>query len=413
MTFRQRSKGGFTLSPNLTYRSRFGNCSDLNWTNFSASSWTLVGVLETMSDIVTPNWKQKMARGEIIFNPMTSSRRESGIVDGGVGAYFDTQNISCVATQTRFEVDHQTNFFSGYLNPLYGTTAQPVPVVSAISDLDIADLVTEVSTRLLSERGRADNNLFESVAEYKKTIAMFRKPTDSLFRWSKSNGSKVMKLTPENAWLAYRYGLKPFIKDVTGIIEGLSKKVGNRRKTSRANGSLQRSTVESSGTTRSPVSLTFNIQKVDSVEVRAMSIDEYAADLISNIGFTGKGLLTLPWELIPYSFVADWFVNVGDFIGALAPAPGYKQLGSCVTVRRSIYNLYSAGSTSIVPASGYRTPPIRGVTGSCYSSLVTKTRSGIGAPGIVLKHDFKLDDAVRLLDALALLKQILERFFRR
>jgi hypothetical protein len=40
--------------------------------------------------------------------------------------------------------------------------------------------------------------------------------------------------------------------------------------------------------------------------------------------------------LVPFSFVADWFVNFGDFIEALLPRSGTYPLASWYTVTREI-----------------------------------------------------------------------------
>jgi hypothetical protein len=49
------------------------------------------------------------------------------------------------------------------------------------------------------------------------------------------------------------------------------------------------------------------------------------------------------WELIPFSFIVDWFANVGDTIAALTPDAGVKQRASWVTVRENITALNSSG----------------------------------------------------------------------
>jgi hypothetical protein len=365
-----------------------------------------------MDDVVTPRFFSRKREGKVTFNPMTKVRRFSEVVDGGQGAWYRAIAISCPATGAHFEVEHVDNAFGWYLNPIYPTPIT-IPTVTIIPEKEVSDLITEVCTKCAAERGKADNNLFESVAEYKQTLRMFLKPQNSLFKFFNKNGKKMSKLSPENAWLAYRYGLKPFIKDVSGIIEGLSKTTGLKRVTTRAKGEISRQESINTVSTRGVTTVTINNQTIDTVRVRAMSLDEYVATTASNIGFTAKGLITVPWELVPYSFVADWFVNVGDYLNALAPAPGYNQLGSCYTVERITSNIYTPVSTTIVSGSGYENPPLRPVSGTLRSVLETKTRSALVTPGLIVKNNFKLTDAVRAADAIALLKQQADRIFQR
>jgi hypothetical protein len=37
------------------------------------------------------------------------------------------------------------------------------------------------------------------------------------------------------------------------------------------------------------------------------------------------------WELTPFSFIADWFFNIGQTISSWTPNPGVKELASWVT----------------------------------------------------------------------------------
>lgn len=411
MVSRYRSSGGWANAPLLTYRTRYVDCANTSWNNGSLGTSLLVGERRIMTDVVTPGFRRKQGKGEVVFNPMTYEKQVSGYEEGS-NHHIRHIPESCAATHTHYEVEYLTGPWIGYwLNTIYPTPAT-VPVSGVIPGLEQSDLATEVTTKCLAERGKADNNLFESVAEYKQTLSMLRRPQDSLFRYLNKNGEKIRKLSPESAWLAYRYGVRPFIKDVQGIIEGLGKTVGNKRSTTRAKGSIQRSEITSANyNIGNPVVLKIQKQTIESIEYRATSLDEYVADTASNIGFTAKGLLTLPWELVPYSFVADWFVNVGDFLNALAPAPGYKQLGSCITKRHSIYCLYTVIQTTAT--GNYQHPPVRSNTASCYGSLETKTRTSLGTPGLVIKNDFKLNDAVRAADATALLKQRMDRLFKR
>jgi hypothetical protein len=49
----------------------------------------------------------------------------------------------------------------------------------------------------------------------------------------------------------------------------------------------------------------------------------------------GSRLRDIPatlWEVVPYSFVVDWFFNVGDWIQAFTPAPGITPLRNWATV---------------------------------------------------------------------------------
>jgi hypothetical protein len=329
---------------------------------------------------------------------------------------FSSVATTCGAPPLHYEGKLASTFCVNTVFGLADCSTQTLPCTTIIPDSDINSLITEVSTSVLAKRGRADNNLFESVAEYRQTADLLLKPQKTLNDFLDTFSSRISKLRrlkgAASAWLAYRYGIRPFISDVSGIIDGLGKNIGKRRVTYRSSGRISRSST--SVVTGIPLGIfgfSFSKQNTDSVSVRAMSLDEYVADLTSNVGFTTKDLITVPWELVPYSFVADWFANVGDVINALAPAPGYEQLGSCYVLEREFGNVWTCNNTSM-SNPGYVWTGGSG-SGVQFSSRF-KTRSRVAtlpSPGLIIKNDFRFDKFTRVADGLSLISQKLTRLF--
>jgi hypothetical protein len=131
-----------------------------------------------------------------------------------------------------------------------------------------------------------------------------------------------------------------------------------------------------------------------------MALDEVDLSFLGNLGFPLKGLITLPWELQSYSFVADWFANIGDYIGSLAPSVGYNMLGSCMVEHRVTVNTYT--STGVNKTNGTWTLDAP-ITGTFSIVREETTRRPLAARGLVIKNDFKLDEFTRSADAFALL----------
>jgi hypothetical protein len=145
------------------------------------------------------------------------------------------------------------------------------------------------------------------------------------------------------------------------------------------------------------------------LSARAMSLDEVEFTLSDDFGFTTKGLTTLPWELVTYSFVADWLLNIGDLLGALVPAgPGWKILGSCLVMERFTTYTWRPVSTTCINAGYDMTRPITGHVGM---TSLHKWRQPLEAPGLVFKSDFRLDSVTRCVDSLALLAQQINSVF--
>lgn len=405
MSVRHRSMGALAPAPTYTLEGRYANCAQLNWVSIGTFSPCYVGVSKEMDDVLTPRFRARQIKGEVFFNDLSIKTVESVIESFGQFTWHSSGAPSCLSPVLHHEARTTSPYSVSYLTS--GFPTRPIPTIPLISQLDINDLVVEVTTKGLGARGNANNNLFESVAEYKQALALFTSPLKNIWRFITKNESKIKLLRPDEAWLVYRYGIKPFIGDVTGIIEGLKQKVGHKRQTTRAKGEISKSDVSVvSASPGSGLSATFSAQTTDYCKVRFTSIDEYVATVASNIGFTAKGLITVPWELVPYSFVADWFLNVGDYLNALAPAPGYKTLGSCVVVERGTYTRYQNTGITV---TGYTTDTIDASV--CHGNTYVKTRSKVGTPGIVIRSDFKLDNLVRASDLLALVSQKLFQLF--
>lgn len=408
MVSRTRSRGGFfTYGTKCTQWVKDRNCSDATDVKLGEYTTCKVGSLQTTTDVVVPNFELRRSRGEVFFNPYQSTRQDSFVDQDGNGPAYQTVANSCSSP-----VKHQTGHYDG---PWLASLVAPgvtVPVVKCVSESEIASLQKEISTKVLANRGKSSNNLFESLAEYKQTLSMLNGPIKSLYRLFGKMEGTVRVMRPDEAWLVFRYGIKPAVNDIQGIISGMKQATGKKRESTRAKGEiLGHNSVSSTYMNFAGLTINTTVQNIitDSVHVSAVSLDEYVATLASNIGFTPKGLITVPWELLSYSFVYDWFVNVGDFLSAFAPAPGYQQLGSCLVTQREIENVYTV--SNLAYNAGYITLT-RGWDGELRSRLITKTRTPLKPAGLVVRNDFKLvASATRQGDAIALLSQRLLKLF--
>lgn len=413
---RHRTRGGLTTaSPNVLQYDIWRTCSESSFVQtVNRAPNCRTGSLETMDDYVTPSFYSRRKRGEILFNDMFYSKRENLLTSVGAGTWWRyNSGINCSGIMRYHEFKHEGPLFMEQCYAISNTAIDGfLPVDQLISGSDVADLQSEISTKCLAGRGTADSNLFESVAEIRQTLDLLRNPFNSINRLLfKAGGLRKKGASAAETWLQYRYGVLPLVSDIDSIIKGVKKKTGNVRKTTRASGSLTRTKSLTLDLDYSSVGGGHNYigkQISDVINVRAMSLDEYRASLYENIGFTTAGLVTLPWELIPYSFVADWFVNVGDYLQALVPLPGVTSLGSCVTTERTGQVLWSAAGTT-APSTAV---VLRPVTGGCTSRIVTKVRTSILPPSLQIRSDFRLDSAVRFGSAVSLLVQRMDRLFR-
>lgn len=128
-----------------------------------------------------------------------------------------------------------------------------------------------------------------------------------------------------SSWLEYSYAWKPLLNDVYNLCEATAQAMTERGpdvRYVRAKAMSVRKTVKGSNTPnwRGWTSVTeyFQVRKV-SMKV-GYKIDNGGASIAVAFGLTNP--LTIAWELIPFSFVADWFLPIGTAISALSADHG-------------------------------------------------------------------------------------------
>lgn len=120
-----------------------------------------------------------------------------------------------------------------------------------------------------------------------------------------------------NAWLAYRYAIMPnyyLIKDVVEARQNMGK-------------SFIREQVSKFETLSLPVSTGVTISGTRTIRHRAwcgVRLRVYSP-LDELLGVIQTNPFLTAWELVPLSFVVDWFVGVGDALSTLTPPSGLEQ----------------------------------------------------------------------------------------
>lgn len=381
------------------------------WVNLTGGSVTTpsvsVGTLRQTTDFVTKGYKKLVAQGAIIMNPYESVHRTTAS---------DYASALHVTTPGPNAGIFGGNWSHHILQ--WGVSGPSVSRFTLIDEAEVQRMKTLASTRVRSQIGRPTTDNWENLAEMDKTLRALSSPFYSWFRYYRKLGDVGSAgLSLANLWLQMRYGLIPVMKSTIETVKQLQKSHRPERQTTRAREILS----ANSGSTVSWVdggtySRVYGIQQTETHEVRAMSIDEalFGTGIAFDAGFSAKGLWSLPWELVPWSFVADWFFNVGDYIGSLGNFFQERSLGQCLVHTTVLSQTRTEQSVSLVPGSGTSGWVIVTPSSGHWVRLdnVWKTRvQGLSSSGIVVKSDFRLDSATRVGDSLALIgQQILSKF---
>lgn len=328
----------------------------------SSSSGTisnLTGETKTFSDWVTPNFKSRSRRGEIIVNPMITHITRRGCTETGY-------KWKCLCDTNKYTT---YDFQGPYLSRSWvGGVVQATDILSEFERNAVrSEAVTAARADLFSPNAQ----LMVDAAEAGKTLQMLRNPLDNLNqlfrkinnRRLSSRASRALSFTQflGNEWLRYRYGILPLVSTIDGIVQSIDERkvVEATRQTSRATRQTSTSTHSVSQITSNGVVIQFGTYRESSYKCRAGLIYEDFVTMEQKLGIDWREIPSAAWDLVPYSFVVDHFFNINDFIRGFWSTVG----------RQSIGEWYTEEYRDIISrAIGYCTPASSGLCGG-YSML--------------------------------------------
>jgi hypothetical protein len=250
----------------------------------------------------------------------------------------------------------------------------------------------------LYDKYRGNLDLSVDAGQLRQTKAMFN-AIDVAERFVVRRASLIKKAG--SAWLEYVYGWKPIIQNVYDIADNAARSPGGYLSETRAGARNQNDDFVK----QKALPYVYETTTSDFVGVK------FCVTYATKGGFdvskwTSLNPASIAWELMPYSFVVDWFYNVGGYMRSLESAlisnknfvSGYISILNRreVTRRRSI-NIVSGGVTYL--------EDLRATSRS-----VSFSRTILTAPPLPRSPTLRADlGASRLLSAASLLSQFLKR----
>jgi hypothetical protein len=223
-------------------------------------------------------------------------------------------------------------------------------------DLEVADALAKAKTKALNKLSEHKVQYGVSVLEMRRTATMVATNTIRIYKaykaWKQGNGIEWLQDLYRDRELAkrfleFQYGWKPLMADIKSGAELLNR------------GILEDNlSIESKSAPR--VHLQTEWVASGGYETRWTCRGRAKVRLIANIRssyleyFNTLGLLNpleIAWELVPYSFVADWFIPIGSTLSALSASAGLD-LSSRSQLHFSKTGIFEARSIS-QPWNGY------------------------------------------------------------
>lgn len=320
-----RNRNSETRSPNGWTRKIVTTPGSTTTENFSSPDSFEV---KSIGDKNNGAWRKRQRAGNPVMSQMTilkSSRKSTG-------------SLNMIVTATWSGGSRVTTMSGDFASSGYEDSLKQL-CPSYESDLDNMRHVS--LSKALAKVNGSDMLAGEIIADYAKTVSMLRRPfkgaTDLVSRIVKARNRSLKKSASNlaqanaNAWLEYSYGWRPLLLDAEKVIDFTHKKreFGREVRVARAEekrvfnptrdfsfGSTadpkwnRTGTVTREQTCRACSGVMYSLNNCTTSDMLAKLLGTRACDLPSTA-----------WELIPFSFVVDWFANVGAWIRASVPDP--------------------------------------------------------------------------------------------
>jgi len=367
-----------------------------------------------MTDELTPNYYHNRRLG--LFQPVQPmSQQQFSRVDMPLYATEAFSRQGAFEASTRFTgnlgvIAARNRWVDGSVATFNSRFASPQIVPSARS---LSVLTTEAIAR--ARTSQLDLGTF--AAEFNKTVSMITRFRENTFgranqivrdlertRDLKVRESKALKhavSTFDQAWLEGRYGWRTLAYDLQDINDSLLKLKEtsltslNRAYAMDKQSSLYTWSNNSCRIRQAAGNFIFNDWTFVNGSITGTCELQRRAGCIVEMVMEGVAFidpLVTSWEVIPFSFIADWFLNIGKNIGAFSPFAAGNLKGVWTSERTLTEYTCEGYIPSVNPNNPSYTHRVEGAShGTFKTSYKSYTRAKITNPAFKLAYDVHFD----------------------
>lgn len=372
-----------------------------------------VRTAQTRTSVNTPNYRELVRSQRLPSNPYSFTRRVDRYPSG-----FDQIETGTILPNGQYRYYRIRNGLTDAIT--HGQPNVTGPSAGELAALDrkvVNDLLLKIKDQKINlaqataERAQTAKTVGDAALRLAAAIRALRKGRLGDAAGALGIHGKVNRRDGRNyfkqqrafasGWLELQYGWRPLLNDVYGAAEALAKayylppveKVVKVRKilTEKSNSVVVNSTASYTDIERSTTYIRY---------VCSFTTGSPVTKSLAELGITNPALVA--WELVPWSFVIDWFVPIGDFISSLDATLGLQFQHGTKTV-------YLNGSTrrqiTYGPSPGFG--GVRSGWANCSCDQITVTRTKLSSFPSPRRPDFKNPVSVEhMLNAMALLRQL-------
>lgn len=278
--------------------------------------------VKTITDVVTPNFRTLKKCGDFLpLNPVTIVTAVEERIPGDVNSLYKFGSSTYRYTGKYHLADSWHFPLPTVEQSMIDAAVLRAAANAASAQWDVLTTLAEIRSTVDTLRGLAYafNNRTSWAAEKAWASRGLRKHAWDRFR---------------EIWLTARYGVRPIIMDIKNsyaalraLNDQLDRVIGRGR---------QDTTVEDQfATSPTPVWEGQHYWRDETltatITVRGWASHKFETTWSKSFG---ADPLVTAWELIPYSFIVDWFISIGDWVSTLRPrfTGSYEGLASSTKV---------------------------------------------------------------------------------
>lgn len=314
-------------------------------------SKTYVRSIATRNSTPVPFWRSRISRGVNATGPWSASFQNTDIQDGAATARW---NRRC--TYDSRVIVHEWDRKEGLLVPAITTSG--IPTGSLMSPVR-----NSAAGKFYQQALIANTRLGVALGEFRQTADMLRHPLGAqrdLFYsylgsvkkyrtrfYKRLNTSRATLSWLRNAYLEFTFGWNPLVNDVKGIVKSLQQgfdefvPIRSYASDKQQAGPIGHGTWISANYFRGY----YNDIKTLEASVRCLGMyrhkgwSDYSAfgNLQQLLGLNINNFVPTMWDLLPYSFVFDYFVNVSDLLAASCSARSNVAWSNTSTREEKVY----------------------------------------------------------------------------
>lgn len=380
-------------------------------TDFSGTHLKRVHTTQ-MTDVEVVNFYRLRKQGHIFNNPMTKTEIIEEWTPCTYYRTWGTEKYGCTPAKWYPYIEYEGagtidmgNFVALDSNPTY--------LPSGLDADDISDLRDLAVSKAWSNISQAEVLSYVAVIEMGKTVkgmTQLLKAAHKIMRAGRLHAQRLVKkgeggFSPSELaeyYMNVRYNLRPLYYDIRGLQKASELQKDGGRQTYRAKKTRGEDLRHTSSLRHFQIVAAPSIAVNTDIERRCTTSAEVHGGVLVDWKNTtmsdklgGWSIAASAWDLVPYSFICDWFFNVGDTLLSWMPIVGGKVLTSWAVSLVTTTQLTKLGASSVdltSTSSVYRSAHASyNYSGEMSKTTIVKTRVPRPERPVIPSLDINLD----------------------